>query len=97
MAQARSIAFRASRNFFRRYDIDLQVTDNAVRRIADEAAKSTRIGARALKGVYAWIIKPFEFDPFSHPEVRQVDSGHELVLNEDLVRRNLRQELTIPA
>ncbi len=57
---------RTSQGFFRRYNIDLQVTDQAVQRIAEEAAKSSRIGARALKSIYGRIIKPFEFDPFSH-------------------------------
>ena len=41
------------------YGIDLGITDGAVQKIADEAAKSARIGARALKAVYGKIIKPF--------------------------------------
>jgi ATP-dependent Clp protease ATP-binding subunit ClpX len=82
--------FTASRNFFRKYGIDLEITDGAVRRVADEAAKSSRIGARALKAVYGRIIKPFEFDPFSHPEVEPVGDRHRLVITEDLVRAALR-------
>jgi ATP-dependent Clp protease ATP-binding subunit ClpX len=89
--------FRASRDFFKKYRIDLKITDGAVRKIADEAAKSSRIGARALKGVYARIIKPFEFDPFSHEQVQPKGDGHELTIDEDLVRQGLRQEFTIPA
>jgi ATP-dependent Clp protease ATP-binding subunit ClpX len=82
--------FRASQSFFRKYDIDLEITDGAVQRIADEAVKSSRIGARALKGVYAKVIKPFEFDPFSHAEVERSDARHRLVISEDLVRKALR-------
>ena len=66
-------------------------------KIAAEAAKSARIGARALKGVYARIIKPFEFDPFSREEVRPKNGRYEFVIDEDLVRRSLRTILTIPA
>lgn len=87
--------FRASQRFFRRYGIDLEVTEGAVVRIADEAARSSRIGARALKGVYAKIIKPFEFDPFTHEQVRPKGERHELVLDEELVRHSLRPELAL--
>jgi ATP-dependent Clp protease ATP-binding subunit ClpX len=92
-ADTRDSVFRASQNFFRKYEIDLEITEGAARRIADEAAKSPRIGARALKAVYARVIKPFEFDPFSHPEVRRADRGHRLVIDEALVRRALAPAL----
>lgn len=89
----RDSLFRASQNFFKRYDIDLEITDGAVRRIADEAAKSSRIGARALKAVYGAIIKPFEFDPYSHPEVRSNGGRHQLVIDEGMVRKAVRPEI----
>src|SRR3954471_958733 len=38
-----------SRNFFKNYGIELEVTEAAVQKIADEASRSSRIGARALK------------------------------------------------
>ena len=65
--ETRDSVFYASKNFFTNYGIDLEITDGAVQKIADEAAKSARIGARALKAVYGRVIKPFEFDPFSRP------------------------------
>jgi ATP-dependent Clp protease ATP-binding subunit ClpX len=62
-----------------------------VLKIADEAAKSSRIGARALKSVYGRIIKPFEFDPFSREEVRNGDGGpYRLVIDDKLVTEALR-------
>ncbi len=91
--ETRDSVFTASKNFFRRYDIDLNITDGAVRRIADEAAKSSRIGARALKAVYGRVIKPFEFDPFSHGEVHSDKGRHELVIDEPLVRKALRPKI----
>jgi len=89
----RDSVFVASRSFFKKYEIDLEITDGAVRRIADEAAKSARIGARALKAVYGRIIKPFEFDPFTHEEVRKNGDRHRLVIDEAMVRRALRTEI----
>jgi len=82
--------FNVSRRFFRRYEIDLQLTDGAAQRIALAASEAKRIGARALKEVYGRIIKPYEFDPFAHQEVRQAGNGHRLVLDEDLVTRTLK-------
>lgn len=81
---------RISQNFFRKYGIELEVTAPAVQKIAEEASKSSRIGARALKSVYGRIIKPFEFDPFSRPEVQPNGSGHKLVIDETLVAASLK-------
>jgi ATP-dependent Clp protease ATP-binding subunit ClpX len=83
--------FRTSQNFFRNYGIELDVTSEAIQKIAEEAAKSSRIGARALKSVYGRVIKPFEFDPFSREEV-QKNGGDtfKLVIDEKLVSESLK-------
>jgi len=82
--------FRQSKAFFEKYGIELELTDGARKRIADEAAKSSRIGARALKAVYGRVIKPFEFDPFSRGEVTPEASGHRLVIDEKVVTEALK-------
>jgi ATP-dependent Clp protease ATP-binding subunit ClpX len=82
--------FKTSRNFFQRYGIELEITDAAAKRVADAASEARRIGARALKEVYGRIIKPFEFDPFSHDEVKEQGERHKLVIDEKLVARSLR-------
>ncbi len=82
--------FRASQGFFKNYEIDLEITDGAVRKVAEEASRSSRIGARALKAVWGKIIKPFEFDPFSQSEVRKDGSRYRLVVDEALVQRALK-------
>jgi len=82
--------FVMSRGFFKKYCIDLQVTSGAVKRIADEAVKSRRIGARALKEVYGRIIKPLEYDPYGHEAVKKIGDGYQLILDEDIVRQALR-------
>jgi len=82
--------FRASQNFFKKYQIDLEVTDEAAHKIAQEAAKARRIGARSLKEVYGRIIKPFEFDPYSRKEVVPNGDRYTLVLDEDVIRRAIK-------
>jgi ATP-dependent Clp protease ATP-binding subunit ClpX len=89
--ETKESVFQTSRNFFQKYDIDLDITDDAVQKIAEEAAKSSRIGARALKSVYGKIIKPFEFDPFSREEVKPNGDGkHHLVIDDKLVSEALK-------
>jgi len=82
--------FKASQRFFKKYGIDLEVTDDAVKRIAYAASEARRIGARALKEVYGRIIKPYEFDPFSKPEVQPNGDRHKLIVDDDLVTRSLK-------
>ncbi len=82
--------WKQSQSFFRKYGIRLEITDAAKKRIADEAAKSSRIGARALKAVFSKVIKPYEFDPWSHPEVQKDGDAHRLVIDEKVVGEALK-------
>ena len=82
--------FKASREFFKKYGIELEITDDAARRVAEEAAKARRIGARALKDVYGRIIKPYEFDPFSSTRVETNGGQHRLVIDDNLVAEALK-------
>jgi len=85
--------FLVSKNFFRKYGIDLEITDGALDRIAEEAAAHSRIGARALKAVWGRIIKPFEFDPYSRPELESEGDRARLVIDDHLVSETLRSPL----
>ncbi len=82
--------FNASKNFFRNYKIDLEITDGAAHKVAEEAALSRRIGARALKAVWGRIIKRFEFDPFSQPEVAREGERFRLVVDDRVVYQALK-------
>lgn len=87
--------FRASKTFFERNGIDIEITEDAVQRIALAAAEARRIGARALKEVYGRIIKPYEFDPYSQPNVEPVGDRHRLLIDEELVTRALKPALEV--
>jgi ATP-dependent Clp protease ATP-binding subunit ClpX len=60
-------ALRQSAAYFKSQGIRLEVTEQAARRIAEEAAKKPRLGARALKEVFRRVIRPYEFDPSKAP------------------------------
>ena len=82
--------FNLSQKFFEKCGIRLEITDGARKRVADEAAKSSRIGARALKAAWSRVIKPFEFDPFVRPEVKQEGQTYRLVVDEKVVNEALK-------
>jgi ATP-dependent Clp protease ATP-binding subunit ClpX len=54
---------RQSTAFFASQGIRLEVKDAAARRIAAEAARQPRLGARALKEVFRRVIRNHEFEP----------------------------------
>jgi ATP-dependent Clp protease ATP-binding subunit ClpX len=56
-------AFHQSRSYFESRGIHLAISPNAVRRIATEAGRQPRLGARALKEVFRRVIRDYEFDP----------------------------------
>jgi len=85
--------FQASQRFFRNYGTDLEITDGAAQKSADEAAAHSRIGARALKSVDGKIIKPFEFDPDDHPQVGGEGDHRRLVLDEAIVVKALESPI----
>ncbi|MCU1349004.1 MAG: putative ATPase [Acidobacteria bacterium] len=55
--------FRTSRDYFRRFGIDLQITRGALIAIAWDAAQQKRLGARALREIYRRVIRHLEFEP----------------------------------
>jgi ATP-dependent Clp protease ATP-binding subunit ClpX len=55
--------FRASREYFHRFGIDLQITRGALLAIAWDAARQKRLGARALREIYRRVIRHLEFEP----------------------------------
>lgn len=56
-------AFHQSRAYFESRGVHLALSPAAVRRIAAEAARQPRLGARALKEVFRRVIRDYEFDP----------------------------------
>jgi ATP-dependent Clp protease ATP-binding subunit ClpX len=55
--------FRTSRDYFRRFGIDLQITRGALLAIAWDAARQKRLGARALRETFRRVIRGLEFEP----------------------------------
>jgi ATP-dependent Clp protease ATP-binding subunit ClpX len=72
--------FRTSREYFRRFGIDLQITRGALVAIAWDAARQKRLGARALRESYRRIIRSLEFEP---------RDGGTLTIDEEMVRRSI--------
>lgn len=56
-------AFHQSRSYFESRGIHLAISPAAVRRVALEAGRQPRLGARALKEVFRRVIRDYEFQP----------------------------------
>lgn len=52
-----------AREYFRARGIELELTDAAVVRIAKEASRQPRLGARALHETFRRVMRDYEFDP----------------------------------
>ena len=57
--------YQAARAYFKSRGLNLLLSKNAVRRIAKEAARENRLGARALKEVFRRVIRDYEYEPES--------------------------------
>jgi ATP-dependent Clp protease ATP-binding subunit ClpX len=56
-------AYHQTRAYFESRGVHLALSPAAVRRIAAEAARQPRLGARALKEVFRRVIRDYEYDP----------------------------------
>ena len=63
LAEGTHSGLRQSQAYFASFGVKLEVTQTAARRIAREAARQPRLGARALKEVLRRIVSPLEYDP----------------------------------
>lgn len=83
--------FRVSRDFFRRFNIDLQITKGAIQLIAWEAARQKRLGARALKEIYRRVIRGIEFDPSAARITTSANGQAVVTVDEEMVRQAIAQ------
>lgn len=74
--------YQVAREYFASRGIHLALSPDAVRRIAREAARQPRLGARALKEVFRRVIRDYEFEPERHAaggalllDLREVEAG----------------------
>ena len=72
--------FRTSRDYFRRFGVDLQITRGALVAIAWEASRQKRLGARALRETYRRVVRSLEFEPAV---------AGTLTIDEEMVRRSI--------
>ena len=61
--EAPDSGLRMTREFFEAHGKELALSPGAARRIAKEATRQPRLGARALKEVFRRVVRDYEFDP----------------------------------
>jgi ATP-dependent Clp protease ATP-binding subunit ClpX len=75
--------FRTSRDYFKRFGVDLQITRAALISIAWDASRQKRLGARALREIYRRVIRNIEFDPGAAAR----DGNRVLTIDESMVKQ----------
>ncbi|AGW13419.1 AAA family ATPase [Megalodesulfovibrio gigas] len=89
--------YRISRQYFATMDIELVLTAEAVDIVVDKAYENARIGARALREVFAKVITALEFDPFGSGLLQQKGEGWRLVVKRELAQERLHSQDADPA
>ncbi len=82
--------FVRSKRYFEVLDITLEMEDLAAALIAEEAAKDSRTGARALRPLFSEIVNPLEFDPGGAELEPREGGGSLLRVTADMVREHRR-------
>jgi len=75
--------FRTSRDYFKRFGVDLQITRAALIAVAWDASRQKRLGARALREIYRRVIRNIEFDPAAGAR----DGQRVLTIDEGMVKQ----------
>ncbi len=79
-----------SRVFFESQGISLELEDLAAALIAEQAAKHTRTGARALRPIFSKVINELEFDPWASGELTPLEGDKlKLLVTAERVRKVL--------
>jgi ATP-dependent Clp protease ATP-binding subunit ClpX len=76
-----------AQDFFKNLNITLDMTDTAMRLLADRAADNNRLGARALHEVFGKIIKRFEYDPAASGLIQEGEGRRVLLITDDIIRQ----------
>ena len=79
--------FHQARAYFKSRGMELLLSKKAVRRIAVEASRESRLGARALKEVFRRIIRDYEYQPEAHIN----REGNQVLIDEVLVEEALEK------
>jgi ATP-dependent Clp protease ATP-binding subunit ClpX len=88
LLQSYDSPFVRSRRYFESMGIELAIEDLAASLVAEEAVKENRTGARALREIFTEIINPYEFDPWSKPELEPQDQGgYRLTVTAEMIQR----------
>ncbi len=78
-----------ARAYFASLGIRLEVADDALDVLAQQAAQTHRIGARALREEFNRVVDPFKFDPYSSTLLRREGDAATLVLDKATVVEGL--------
>jgi len=78
--------FRETKRYFHSLGIELQITRDGLKALAEAAYENHRLGARALRMVFKRILRGIEFDPTESYMVQEKEGKRVFLITKDLVR-----------
>jgi len=87
-----------AKSYFKTFNIDLQISEDAIELISSQAEENSRIGARALREVFDRLITDFQFDPFGCGKGKLTKKGESLILalDKNILDKNILQPYIQP-
>ncbi|HCF61625.1 MAG TPA: Clp protease [Myxococcales bacterium] len=91
LREAPESPFRRSQAYFAAQGIALEIDAEAAALIAEQAERSARMGARALRAVFSRVVAPLEFDPWGSGALQPNErGGFNLLITGAMVRAALQ-------
>lgn len=81
--------YREARRYFQSLGIELQITREAVRALAEAASDNHRLGARALRGTFKRVLRELEYDPSTSYLLKEKDGQKILAITKDFVETHV--------
>ncbi len=77
--------YREARRYFKSLGIDLQITRDGLKLLAERAFENHRLGARALKNVFKRVLRGIEFNPRESYLLQDKEGRKVLTISKDVV------------
>ncbi len=81
--------YREARRYFQSLGIELQITREAVRALAEAASDNHRLGARALRGTFKRVLRELEYDPATSYLLKEKDGQKILAITKEFVETHV--------
>lgn len=81
--------YRETQTYFKSLGVELLITREGLKTLAEAAYENHRIGARALRSLFKRVLRGVEFSPQDNYLIKEVDGKRTLTLNTEFIRKHI--------